>query len=62
MSTDSIDDPEGEIHRLAVKVASDVTPFGLALGEMLRTLGEMDRKLAQACTLARPSSEPDGDE
>lgn len=43
------DESEGEIHRLALKMASDVTPFGIALGEMLRTLDRMDKRLAAAC-------------
>lgn len=54
------DESEGETYRLAVKVASDVTPFGLALGEMLRTLDNMDKRLAAACGANGHSQSEDG--
>ena len=55
MSENNGDEAEGETFRLAVKVASDITPFGVALGEMLRTLDNMDKRLALACGENVPS-------
>lgn len=58
------DETEGEVYRLALKVASDVTPFGMALGEMLRTLDHMDKRLAAACgeeVPSPPEHEPSGE-
>jgi len=35
--------------RVAAKVASDLSPFGMALGEMIRTLDVLDKHLAAVC-------------
>ena len=55
MTEDRHEEAEGDVQQLALKVASDITPFGLALGEMLRTLDEMDKKLADACIATAPA-------
>lgn len=42
---------------LAARVAADLSPFGMALGEMLRTLDNMDKRLSRACQGSKTESQ-----
>ena len=51
--------PDDNPSDLASKVAADLSPFGMALGEMLRTLDNMDKRLSRACEDSKTESQAD---